>query len=427
MSTINFYLKKYADGGDEPALIYLRMKYSGVVLTYSTGVKIEPSKWNFKKQEPRVKTLMIAADDEEKGKQSVAEYLKKLRDTCDQYFKSQLETGIPTPQMIKDHLDAYRMQKLTKAKEDKKKNTLYELIDRYIAGEMGDVAQSTRNNYRAVKLHLMAFEKATGYTLNFASINLDFFYRYTAYQSKRLNQNTLAKDVRIIKVFMQGAVDMDLTDNLKFKHKKFTIKSVEPDAVALNEKEIMKVYRAKMPSVKLDRVRDLFVFGCFTGLRFSDYSRVQKENIVDVEGQLMVKITTQKTGEAVIIPTNPIILEILRKYGDTQKGLPRPLSNQKFNDYVKEVCKVAGLDEVGRNSDDLSLSLYQCVSSHTARRSFCTNLYVSGFPVRDIMLISGHKSEKAFNRYIKVTKLDAAKKLAEHQKLNWSKLLLQAV
>jgi integrase len=370
---------------------------------------------------------MMLVDDEEKEKQSVAEYLKKLRDTCDKYFKSQLETGIPTPQMIKDHLDAYRMQKLTKVKEDKKKNTLYELIDRYIAGEMGNVAKSTRNNYHAVKLHLMAFEKATGYTLNFASINLDFFYRYTAYQSKRLNQNTLAKDVRIIKVFMQGAVDMDLTDNLKFKHKKFTIKSVEPDAVALNEKEIMKVYRAKMPSVKLDRVRDLFVFGCFTGLRFSDYSRVQKENIVDVEGQLMVKITTQKTGEAVIIPTNPIILEILRKYEDTQKGLPRPLSNQKFNDYVKEVCKIAGLDEVGRNSDELSLSLNQCVSSHTARRSFCTNLYVSGFPVRDIMLISGHKSEKAFNRYIKVTKLDAAKKLAEHQKLNWSKLLLQAV
>ena len=169
-------------------------------------------------------------------------------------------------------------------------------------------------------------------------------------------------------------------------------------------------------SARLDQVRDLFVFGCFTGLRFSDYSNVQPQNIIEVDGELYIKMLTQKTKERVIIPCNPVIKSIFEKYGNNANRLPRAPSNQKFNDYIKEVAELAALNEKGRLTMKPDQQLFMCVSSHTARRSFSTNLYLSGFPVLDIMKITGHTTEKAFLKYIKVSKLDTARRLSDHYK-----------
>jgi integrase len=106
--------------------------------------------------------------------------------------------------------------------------------------------------------------------------------------------------------------------------------------------------------------------------------------------------------------------------------LPRSVSNQKFNLYIKEVCQMAGLSQKGRLENQPEQELWQCVSSHTARRSFATNLYNEGFPVLDLMKITGHRTEKAFLQYIKITNEDAAVKLNEHnKKKDWSKILLR--
>ena len=126
-----------------------------------------------------------------------------------------------------------------------------------------------------------------------------------------------------------------------------------------------------------------------------------------------------------IIPCNPIVVEIFKKYAHNSNRLPKSPSNQKFNDYIKEVCKEAEMFEKGRVSTSPELELWQCVSSHTARRSFATNLYLEGFPTIDLMKITGHKTEKAFLQYIRVTKLDTAKRLNEHIKKMWSSKILK--
>lgn len=105
--------------------------------------------------------------------------------------------------------------------------------------------------------------------------------------------------------------------------------------------------------------------------------------------------------------------------------LPKSLSNQKFNDYIKECLKKAGFNEIGRLSTKPELPLYECVSSHTARRSFATNYYLQGFPTIDLMKIAGHKTEKAFLKYIRVSKLDSAKRLSAHMKMKWSEKMLK--
>ena len=328
MAGVNFYLKKPIEG---KSLIIIRLLYGGISFTYSTGERIEPNKWDKKKQEPKMKSLLAS------NEQSLKEYLANLKKETESFFLREQINGLPTPSMLKDHLDGIKNKLLVEDKkrreEERLRSSFHQLIDRFISGEIlsrgKQKAKSTLNNYKAVKKHLVDFEAATGYQVDFDTINLDFFNRYTAWLGKRIAVNTLAKDIRQIKVVMQEGVDMDFTENMKFKHKKFSVTGTETDAVALNEKEIMKVYRTEITNKKLDKVRDLFVFGCFTGLRFSDYSRVERKNIVDVDGQLMIKITTQKTAEDVIVPTNPVILEILKKYESSLTGLPKGIEQSK--------------------------------------------------------------------------------------------------
>src|SRR5438067_2408191 len=109
-------------------------------------------------------------------------------------------------------------------------------------------------------------------------------------------------DIKNIKVFMAEAIDLNYTKNMEFRRKKFSMPEVDVDAVYLSEQEIIDLYKFKFENNRLEQVKDLFVFGCFTGLRFSDYSTVEKENIVNIDGDLFIKIIPNKTSDLVIIP-----------------------------------------------------------------------------------------------------------------------------
>jgi len=434
MSEVNFYLKPPLEKNG-PRLIYLQLKYRGQKFFYSFGEKVTEANWNTGKQ--RVKNNKSTTSD---GKHSLNELLDSLEVACLKAYNQGLADGAPQKILLKKALNDFINQNLEKPKSEKP--TLFKLIDRFIAGEIQfrgkDKSAGSLNNYRSVKIHLEEFQKKNGYRLDFDTITLDFFYSYVSFlkklvpknsrkdqKTKGLSTNTIAKDITLIKVFMGEAVDLGLTNNLQFRHKKFTVAGQETDAVALDEKEIMKLYRHDYSNnKKIEQVRDLFVVGCLTGLRHSDYSNILPENIVPIEGELCIKMKTQKTGELVIIPVNPIVLEIFDKYKSNSNRLPRSISNQKFNDYIKKACETAGLVEPGRLSTDAKLKLWQCVSSHTARRSFATNLNRQGFPTIELMKITGHTTEKSFMKYIKVSKLDAAKRLSEHVKKNWSRFLL---
>ena len=227
-----------------------------------------------------------------------------------------------------------------------------------------------------------------------------------------------------MKVFMGKAVDLEYTDNMKFRHKKFAFNEEETDSVHLTEDELAQLYALKITNQKLEEVRDLFIFGSWVGLRFSDFSNIKPENIIQIDGDYFIKMITQKTKELVIIPCNPVVMEIFNKYADRPNKLPKTLSSQKFNNYIKDVCKLAEFNEKGRVSTKPKDMLADLVSSHTARKFFATNYYLQGFPTIDLMKITGHKTARSFLKYIRVIKLDTAKRLSEHIKANWSRKLL---
>lgn len=423
MPAVNYYLKKAAPG--EKSLVYMQVKYNGQKLVYSFGQKVDKGNWSDAKQ--RLKSNKATTAD---GQHLLNDLLDALEKEFLIAYNKEIRTGIPAPRSLKKHLDNYLYQNLQENTNDE--HTLFKLINRFVAGEIKfrgrDKTKGSLNNYNSVLKHLVAFQKKKGYKVDFETITLDFFYQYVTFlkNTVKLGQNTMAKDITLLKVFMSEAIDLGYTNNLQFKHKKFTVSTVDTDAVYLTEPEILALYRFDLSETpKLERVRDLFVFGCFTGLRFSDYSNIRPENVVQIDGDLFIKLVTQKTQDLVIIPCNPVILEIFKKYEGNYNKLPRTISGQKFNDYIRDACKAAGMNETGRLSTDPGLQLWQCIASHTARRSFATNLYLQGFPTIDLMKITGHKTEKAFLKYIRVSKLDTARRLNEHIKKNWGSKLLR--
>lgn len=457
MGEVNFYLKK-AEKSTGLSLIYLQFKYKGNKLVFSFGQSIDPKNWNDNKQ--RVKSNKQTTAD---GDHSLNDLLGNLKEVCEKAYKDELKNGTPTTDTLKSYLIRFINQNTDAEKIERE--TFFSLLDRFISGEVkisrGEKkkigrsrAQGTINNYHALKIHLLDFERLKRYRVDFDTMNKDFFNKYTSFLKdhiwknqwneqkgqllkKRktivasqpgagLSNSSIAKDIRKLKVVMNEAVEMGYTNNHEFRKGYFSYSEDETDAVSLSDQEIIKLYRRDFSdNKKLEQVRDLFVFSSFIGLRYSDISSIGPDNIVSIEDELFIKTITQKTKELVIIPCNPIVLKIFEKYQGNKNRLPRAFANQVYNRYVKDVCKMAGLTEKGRLSTDPKKELWECISSHTARRSFATNLYLDGYPVNEIMKCTSHKTEKAFWKYIKVSKLDSAKRLMKHQKANWSAKILQ--
>ena len=153
--------------------------------------------------------------------------------------------------------------------------------------------------------------------------------------------------------------------------------------------------------LRLERTRDVFLVGAWTGLRFGDWAELSAAHI---DGE-RIRIRTTKTGQAVVIPMHPVVNAIVRRY---HGQFPRPFSNQKLNAYIKEVVRrvphfsatcVTTSTKGGQKVSTVTPK-WKLVSSHTARRSFASNLYRAGISARTIMTITGHRSERAFLRYI---------------------------
>jgi len=181
---------------------------------------------------------------------------------------------------------------------------------------------------------------------------------------------------------------------------------------------LAKLYELDLSSTPgQERVRDIFLIGAWTGW-FGDLPQVNKENI---EGG-MIHITQHKTGNKVWIPMYPMVKAILEKY---DFEIPAIITNQKFNEALKLIAKKAKINAPfhkritkGGKTISTKFEKWQLVTSHSARRSFATNLYKSGFPSISIMQITGHKTEAAFLKYIKVTPEEHAKLLQMHWEKN---------
>lgn len=286
-----------------------------------------------------------------------------------------------------------------------------EFIETTLKKKARRMGSSYSANYKTLLYHLRNFTEKYDVELFTNSIGEDFLDDFIIYLEELGSKKTYIKMILDItkamvrKAAIYGyAVDSTYDD--------VDIDSEEIQAVYLTQNEIARLYYFNGLTKKQERIRDLFVIGCYTALRYSDLSTLKKE---DIQNGYISKIA-KKTRGRVVIPIHDFVTEIMNKYD----GFPNGISTQHFNRYIKLICKKTGINEEvnitytkgGKVITDTK-EKWQLISSHTARRSGATNLYKTGrMKVSDIMRVTGHTTEKSFMRYVKTTKEDTARELA---------------
>lgn len=269
-----------------------------------------------------------------------------------------------------------------------------------------------KNNYHTLIYHLNKFSSINDVDLFTNSINeafLDDFIGYLQDENLRLNyiKNTLVLLKSTVKKAAIYGYAVDPT------YEDVDVDQEETFAVYLSMNEITRIYYYEGLTKKQQKIRDLFVLGCLTGLRFSDYSTLTPENF---QGDEIIKVT-KKTNKKVIIPIHDYVREIYLKYGN---NIPGEICTQHFNRYIQMICKKIGINQKvtfsytkGGVLKTDTKEKWQMIASHTARRSFATNMYLTGrWQTFQIMAITGHTTEESFFRYIRITKTDVARQMA---------------
>jgi integrase len=293
------------------------------------------------------------------------------------------------------------------AEQQNRKPTLIEFIPIFQARYKNKFTSNHIKHYTGIKNHLENYEKKLGSPIEFETINKQFYIGFTDYLKEiKLKPNTIGSHIRRLKRLMNEAVEDKLTTNQEHRSRNFKVITEETDKIYLTSDEVQALYKLKLDEDRMRRIRDLFVLNCYTGLRHSDWSKVSIKNIDG--GNLYVR--TQKTKEAVIIPVHPVIVEIMKRYGD---DLYIP-TNQECNRVLRWIGEYAVVKKITKGNLDKFLQ----IRTHTVRRSFATNAYMSGVPMLSIMQITGHRTTESFLRYIRVTKLENATKLKDHPFFN---------
>ena len=407
MATLRYFTRTSIKNDSKLSSIYSRLKDGKVDITTKTGIQIRPDHFNNASGKIRYKAEFTTKDKVEKTLRDLQNYiLDHLAIQSGSIDKKWLDKTI---------LDFHN--------PDRTRLTLFSFIRVFIDKAPNRIIPNTGRpvTYKQIREYERTFHYIKKYSIeskteiDFDSVNLDFYYAFVSFlQSEGLAQNTIGKKIQTLKIFLNSASDAGITVNQQYKSHRFAAISEESENIYLDEVEINKIYHLDLSKTAyLDRVRDLFVIGCWTGLRYSDWDKIIPENIKD--GFLELK--QEKTGGSVVIPLHPTVSEILGKY---QGELPTIITNQKFNEYLKLVAKKAGLTDIihktitkGGVRKSIAYPKHELVTTHTGRRSFATNLYKSGLPTYTIMQVTGHRTEAAFLKYIKVTNREHAEKLKQ--------------
>jgi len=424
---ITFYIReaetnKKKGPADNKKLVSIRVRLNagrGIDLHAKTLISVHPEQWSKETENYRQRS-------DNKNLEKKKQQIKELRTHIEDSFNLAKDKGGISSTWLSEVIERFHNPNLA---TPERPLTLTEFIQSFIGGAVNrkTVCYKQQREYATTFHYFKEFCKSKNREYNFKDIDLDFYDEFKAYlesvstskKAKRLMaMNTVGKKIQTLKIFLNDASYRNYEVNPVFKSKKFAAVNEESDAIYLNESELTTLYNLDLSETPWkDRLRDLFLVGCWTGLRFGDYYQVTPENMANNK----LTIRQGKTEGVVVIPLHPVVRAILEKY---QYKLPRVITNQKFNTALKEIAKQAKFNteehkSITRGGIKVSKKYkkWEMVSTHTARRSFATNLYKSGFPSISIMKITGHKTEAAFLKYIKVTPDEHARMLEDH----WNK------
>jgi len=417
---VHFLLREPATIKETPIILIYR--FGNTRLKYSTGLKINPQYWDFTVQRPltkglndnNVKThckdLNLVINRFIDELQKINSYIKRENiNPSPDFYKIELnKTFLPTKPKVKHTLVTYVEMFLEQIEKKErlqpKKNIPY--------------SEMTIKNYKTILNQLKSFQPIYKNRLDFEKLNIHFYKEFTKYLiSQNYKPNSIGNAIKVLKMILKQAYKDGVSENKLFENEDFAKPSEEAANIYLTETELDYIFNfdfSKHPS--LERVRDVFLIGCYTGLRKSDLNQLQPENFIN-EGSL-IRVRTKKTKDWVYIPLRPKVKEIINKYPN---NILKPISDQRTNEHLKKIGQMVGITELVQTSVtkggiriDKNIEKYKLISNHTARRSFATNAYLAGIDSITIMKITGHKTETSFMKYIKVTSEENAIKMLNH-------------
>jgi integrase len=418
MATTRFFLQSKSN----PANIYISLSIkAGMVFKRKTGYVIDPNDWSEDTNLPKQN------DDNLKNLKTD---LKKLSNTIEENLNKLTATGMdPSGDWLQQHIDlAHGKRKTTD--EDRLTNYLQNYIDdlpykEYPSGKCG-ATRPTISKYNTLKIKIQNFEQYKKKTYYLKDVTPAFRNELVKYfrEVDHLGANTTGRYVKFLKTVCLDADSNGFEVSKQLKQVKgFTEKAVK---IFLNFDELEKIEKAKFTRTALDNARDWLIIGCYIGQRVGDLLNLTKANIVTRAGLELIELTQQKTGKSVSIPLHSKVKEILDRHNG---NFPDTISDQKFNKHIKDLCKLAGInqqttggivDKETKRKQNGTFPKWQLVTSHICRRSFASNFY-GEIPTALLINITAHSTEQQFLAYIGKTTNDYAIQLAEH----WQKEVLR--
>ncbi len=428
---IRFSLK---NATKEMSLIRLRVNINGNRLTYylPSDYKIRPKHWD--------KVAGFAIEDAKlnpdlKGKPQLQMILRNINKEIEKSTNAlikvlelhKLQESYSTVDIVREEL---RKELNREQKEKMAFSDFVAFMDYYISlcrdglilnSKGVKLVAGTIRNYISTQSAIKRYSSNRRIKLRLDGVTVDFYNDFIKYLNGathargKYKPNVIGKFVKNVKVMIRYAYENGYTTNDEFMRKEFRVYKENVETIYLTEEELERIYDLKLPDNQAN-VRDNFIIASYTGLRYSDISRLAQRHL-NFEKKI-ITIVTQKTSALVVIPMHPKVEEILHRHGNQP---PKVQCNQSTNRILKKLCRLAEITDLisiiettGGERDEVTYEKCNMVTSHTARRSFATNAYRAGIPSLAIMQITGHSTESSFMRYIRVSKEENAFTLQSH-------------
>lgn len=397
MNEVKFTLSESRKNKVGQCPIYLRFYHSNTELVYPTGERCLPEQWDSDKMKFR-RSLP--------GYQQANEFLQLLRERLQTHYRKLRTDGKPiTNDSLRNGLN---QQKSPTSQAD-----LAQQYEAYIAHcRKHAYKDNTLKSMGATLSRLRRWQRATGkqfsshYTNEEHNSLLEFLY------AEGLHPNSVGTVCKHLVTFFNYL--RESSQRLHEKHAKITKESIDSERTWLNESELEKLAAAELPE-SLGKVRDAFLFQCYTGLRYSDLRRVSASNIQPRSGYEVITLIAEKSvsrrvgkSRTVEVPILPQAKRIINSYAGRSRLLP-VYSNQRMNDYIKEACEAAGINTLietlvmeGGKLVVKRLAKYKLVSTHVARHTYATLSLVKGVPLEVVSKALGHSRLQTTMIYAKI-------------------------
>lgn len=369
--------------------ILIDFSFDGTRLWIQTGQNIDRTKWDEKNH--RVKPNYV-------GSVEINAIVSSKCDQINKIYRDMILAGKqPTVNSLRNALNG---------NDKKDKKTLVQHYEDFIEGYKLKASNGTVKKLTTNKRHLIEFAKKKKINLDFEVIDIVFFNKYVEYCLVDLKHTngTIARNMKVLKWFLNHCAKLGFNHNFAFKS--FSYKFTESEIIALTGEELMQLYNYQTDNLCLAQVRDCFCFMCFTALRYSDASAVKRTDI----GEDFINITSLKTKSQVSIPIIDETKVLIDRYSNIGGNYVMPfISNQKMNEYLKELGKLVGLNRSvskikyrGSQRIEEVFSLYEVLTCHVGRKTFVSYMFNRNVDSELIRSISNHKSISSFARYNKI-------------------------